>query len=84
MTKPEVPMYFLDKERYKKIAGNAPAEVKQSLADNLSLFMLRGKGFADEIGGRLAITEVDIHAKNEEPQKMEAKVVCEIDVEQGM
>lgn len=83
MTKSEVPMYEKDEERYKTISGNASAEVKQSLADGLSLFMLRGRGFADSIGGRLEITVVDIHEKSEEPQKMEATVACEIVVEQG-
>lgn len=83
MPKPDTPMYLRDEERYLKIAGNASAEVKQGLANGLALFMLRGKGFADSVGGRLQISKVDVRAKSEEPQRLEAIVICEIDVERG-
>lgn len=80
---PRKPMYVRDEERYKEISGNAPGEVKQDLADGLYIFMLRGRGFADSVGGRLKITEVNIQEKKEEPLKKEATVICEIDVEEG-
>ncbi|KAH8108368.1 HotDog domain-containing protein [Phellopilus nigrolimitatus] len=78
------PMYVYDKDRYKDIAGNASDEIKQHLAGILFTFMGRGKGFADAIGGRVKIIEVNIQEKAEEPQKREGKVVCEIDVEDDM
>lgn len=80
----QLPMYIQQDGRYKTIAGNASDEVKQTLADVLCTFMGRGRGFADAIGGRVRITDANIQEKVDEPEKLEAKVVCEIDVEEGM
>ena len=77
-------MYIQQDGRYKTIAGNASDEVKQTLADVLCTVMGRGRGFADAIGGRVRITDANIQEKVDEPEKLEAKVVCEIDVEEGM
>ncbi|THH04595.1 hypothetical protein EW145_g5407 [Phellinidium pouzarii] len=74
------PMYILDEERYKKITGNASDEIKQHLVYSLYTSMARGQGFADSIGGRLRVSEADIHKKPDEPTKLEARIVCEIDV----
>jgi len=48
------------------------------------LFMKRGRGFADSVGGRVRITEVSIRPKDEEPEKLESYVVCETVVEEDM
>ncbi|EJD05257.1 uncharacterized protein FOMMEDRAFT_105485 [Fomitiporia mediterranea MF3/22] len=81
---PQPPMYESHEERYKEIAGNASDHVKQALAIGLNVFMGGGRGFADAIGGRLRIVSADVFRKADEPEKLEGKVVCEIDVEQDM
>jgi hypothetical protein len=66
------------------IAGNAPTETKQLLAYNL-VPDLRGfvDGFAQYIGTRIKLREVSVVKKEEEPEKVEGKVVCEIVVGPG-
>ena len=76
-------MYESHEERYKEIAGNASDHVKQALAIGLNIFMGGGRGFADAIGGRLRIVSADVFRKADEPEKLEGKLVCEIDVEHG-
>ena len=46
--------------------------------------MRDGKGFADDIGGRITIVSVDLLPKEDEPEKVEGKVVCEIDITEGV
>jgi hypothetical protein len=67
-----------------QIAGNAPKESKQLLAYHLAPD-LRGfvDGFAQYIGTRIQLREVSIAKKEEEPQKVEGRVVCEIVVGPG-
>ncbi|KAL5525412.1 hypothetical protein ACEPAF_9282 [Sanghuangporus sanghuang] len=81
---PSPPMYVYDDTRHASIAGNAPASAKQQMVSALCVFMHGGSGFADAIGGRLVITEAEVARKREEPERTEARVVCEIDVEQDM
>ena len=77
------PIYFATEERAALIQGNAPAEIKQHVLAMLSAFLSRGKGFADAVGGRIKITEIDIRKKDEEPGKLEGRVVCDVLVEEG-
>ncbi|KAL5479088.1 hypothetical protein ACEPAI_2376 [Sanghuangporus weigelae] len=81
---PSPPMYVHDATRHASIAGNAPTSAKQQMVSALCVFMHGGSGFADAIGGRLVITEAEITRKRDEPERMEARVVCEIGVEQDM
>ena len=46
--------------------------------------MRDGKGFADDIGGRITIVSIDLLPKEDEPEKVEGKVVCEIDITEGV
>jgi hypothetical protein len=47
------------------------------------MFRLFNLGFAGDIARRLKLVEVSFIPKSEEPKKMEAKTVYEIDVDTG-
>jgi acyl-coenzyme A thioesterase 13 len=70
------------------ISGNAAAELKRGISNPL-LFIGKtstaGKAlcFGELIATRLIVTEVSIEKKAEEPQKQEARVVCEVTVAEG-
>lgn len=78
-----VPDYEATTERAAQIGGNASVEVRQHILAMLCSFMKKGWGFADAVGGRIKIVEIEIRRKEEEPEKMEARVVCEAWVEEG-
>jgi len=65
------------------ISGNAPNEIKELPVKWLTIFRKDGKGFAGAITRRLKVTEVSVVPHPHDPLKMEAKVVTEIDVEEG-
>ncbi|KAF8588084.1 hypothetical protein K439DRAFT_703312 [Ramaria rubella] len=66
------------------VKGNATQEVKE-LAAKLATFRVDDRrGFADSVGARLRVTEVDIRPKQTALRKEEAVVVCEVDVLEDM
>ena len=73
-----------------KIAGNVSDDIKKIVGDLGRVFFRRslGNDFTSRIFGgptlnRTTVTEVSVLAKAEEPEKLEARVVCELDVEEG-
>ena len=71
-----------------QIAGNASDKVKRSLGDVGGLLdrsVPPGTTvFAESIGRRLKVTEISVNNKVDEPRKIEARFVAEVDVTQGM
>ncbi|KAG6917659.1 hypothetical protein DXG01_001634 [Tephrocybe rancida] len=71
------------------VSGNAPDEVK-AVISNTSIFYahnlkgVTGPIFGEAITKRLAVTEVSVEKKAEEPQKTEGRVVCELTVEEDV
>ena len=72
-----------DPSRYQEIPGNASDEVKKTIAQIVQLIVGHGKVFAADIGFRVSLISMDIQQKAEEPAKREARVVTEIDVQEG-
>lgn len=71
----------------KNIKGNAPDDTKKAVVWMLRLY--RGAKnlrttFANDIGLRIRVTEVDIKPMELAPNREEATVICEITVEDGM
>ena len=72
-----------------KIDGNASDNIKEILG-NIPLMFARspvenGAGtFGASILKRMAVTELSVLTKAEEPQKLEARAVCELTVEEDM
>ena len=64
------------------IAGNAPDRVKRLIANPAAL-LAHDRTFAQHIFARLTLTEASILPKAQEPEKLEARVVYEIDVGPG-
>ena len=64
------------------IAGNASDRVKKLIANPVAL-LTHTRTFAQHIFARLVLTEVSIHPKAQEPEKLEARVVYEIEVGPG-
>ena len=62
--------------------GNASQEVKEKLATIWSQFV-EGPAFANTVARRVEVTEMSITPKAEEPKKVEARVVLELDVTGG-
>jgi len=81
-TPKKVPLYELwrDTGRAQLIAGNTSLEVRQRILELCSThFTLCGRGFGDQIVARLEIIEATVSKERDE-----ARVVCEIDVEDDM
>ena len=67
-----------------KIAGNVSDDMKKMLVHSLKKHIdITGRMFGGSIFGRTMVTEVSILAKADEPERLEARVVCELDVEEG-
>lgn len=70
-----------------KIAGNCSEETKQLLGNIRTFLRFGGKEgttqFGDAIQSRLRVTEMTVNKKVEEENKLEAKVVMEIEVQEG-
>lgn len=77
------PAFDIDESLLDTIRGNASDDIKKHLVAVLYLFMGRGKGFADSVGSKIKIAEVWLQQKADEPERQEAKVVCEITVDEG-
>ncbi|TDL13814.1 hypothetical protein BD410DRAFT_780579 [Rickenella mellea] len=71
-------------ENVASIGGNVPDDMKEHVASMFHIFMGRGAAFADSVGERVKITSIDIIPKVDEPEKLESRVVCEIDVSEDM
>jgi len=73
-----------------KIAGNVSDDIKKIVGDFGRVFYRRsfendftGRIFGGLILSRTRVTEASVLAKAEEPEKLECRVVCELDVEEG-
>jgi len=72
-----------------KVSGNASENVK-SLIASPTLYLSsqvggpQGPLFGGAILKRVVVTEVSVNEKAEEPQRLEGRVVCEIEVEEDM
>jgi hypothetical protein len=79
----------------KTIAGNAPDDIKRFLGNFSDMLHRKGNFedreapprkanfFGEDIMKRMAVKEVSIIQKAEEPLKMEGRVVCEMTVDEG-
>ena len=68
------------------IAGNASDDVKAAFRD-LSMWFSRDgqpRGFAASIGARISVDEVSILKKAEEPTREEVRLVCSLEVTEGV
>ncbi len=77
----KVPLFeqWRDPGRARFIAGNTSLDVRQRILELCAThFTLRGRGFGDGIIARLGIIEATVSKERDE-----ARVVCEIDVEEG-
>ncbi|KAH9972975.1 HotDog domain-containing protein [Lactifluus volemus] len=68
----------------KRIDGNLPPEVKQTIHKVLSQVMSKSTLFGASIGERVVITEASIVPKAEESSKTEVRIVCETTVQEDM
>lgn len=67
-----------------RMKGNLPPEQKQGLETIMYDVMSRSDLFGASIGRRVVITEASIVPKAEEASRTEARVVCEVTVEEDM
>jgi acyl-coenzyme A thioesterase 13 len=65
------------------IQGNAPASIKELPVKWLAVFRSRGNSFAHSIAERMQVVEVDIVPNIDDEEKMEGRVVIEVDVTPG-
>ena len=66
------------------IEGNASRELKEVPLKWYNIFRTLGKGgFGCEAGKRIVVKEVSIQPTVDDPSKMEARLVCEIEVTAG-
>jgi len=68
----------------RRIKGNVSPERKYQLESIMYEIMANSDVFASSVGKRVVITEASIVPKAEEASRTEARVVCEITVEQDM
>ncbi|KAJ2923318.1 hypothetical protein H1R20_g2829, partial [Candolleomyces eurysporus] len=74
----------LDSSLTEHIEGNAPVSIKELPVKWLAIFRSRGNGFCNHIAERVVVKEVSIVPRIEDPEKIEGKVVCEVDVKPEM
>ncbi|KAH9002446.1 HotDog domain-containing protein [Lactarius hatsudake] len=67
-----------------RMKGNLPPEQKQGLETIMHHIMSRSDLFGASVGRRVVITEASIVPKAEEASRTEARVVCEVTVEEDM
>ncbi|KAF4601437.1 hypothetical protein EYR38_006090 [Pleurotus pulmonarius] len=73
----------IDPNKVKQVSGNASYEAKEIAYKWLAVFLSAGEGFSGNVASRVRIMEASIIQNPEEPDKLESRVVCEIDVEEG-
>jgi hypothetical protein len=66
-----------------RIKGNLSLKLKQQLEAGMYGIMARSDIYGASIGKRVVVTEASIVPKAEEASRTEARVVCEITVEEG-
>ncbi|KJA29568.1 hypothetical protein HYPSUDRAFT_126084 [Hypholoma sublateritium FD-334 SS-4] len=72
------------------VSGNAPDHIKRVLSNTTAFFAnrqpdkIKGKIFAEDMQKRFKVTEVSILRKVEEPNKLEGRVVVELEVMKDM
>lgn len=66
-----------------RIKGNLSSELKQQLEEGMYGLMARSDVYGASIGKRVVVTEASIVPKAEEASRTEARVVCEVTVEEG-
>ena len=66
-----------------RIKGNLSPKLKQQLEVGIYGIMARSDVYGASIGKRVAVTEASIVPKAEEASRTEARVVCELTVEEG-
>jgi len=71
-------------ENVNAIGGNASFEEKELILKNFIMFTWDDAGFAAPTSKRLVMKEVNIYPGENEPSKLEARVVCECRVEEDM
>ena len=64
-----------------KIAGNVSDDIKKKIRSLENA--LPRRIFGGSVFSRMKVTEVSILAKAEEPERLEGRVVCELDVAEG-
>ncbi|KAL4256759.1 Thioesterase domain-containing protein [Pleurotus pulmonarius] len=74
----------IDPNKVKQVSGNASYEAKEIAYKWLAVFLSAGEGFSGNVASRVRIMEASIIQNPEEPDKLESRVVCEIDVEEDM
>lgn len=67
-----------------ELAGNATQEQKELLLWWSKHLGLQGKGFADNIGERMRFVEASVLPMENGPKRQQARVVNEIEVEEGV
>ncbi|KAF9458479.1 HotDog domain-containing protein [Collybia nuda] len=78
-----------EEENISHISGNASDDIKRMLARPGALFTrfppnIRGPIFGQSIQDRLVTTEISVQKKEEEPKKLEGRIVLELTVEDDM
>jgi hypothetical protein len=66
-----------------RIKGNLSLKLKQQLEAGMYGIMARSDIYGASIGKRVVVTEASIVPKAEEASRTEARVVCEVTVEEG-
>jgi len=73
-----------------QVGGNASEEIKRLLGDPEAFFnsfqkpeQIPSNTFGRDVGRRMTVTEISILKKKEEPEKLEGRVVMEIEVQEG-
>jgi hypothetical protein len=67
-----------------RIKGNVSPERKQQLETIMYKILTKSDVFGSSVGQRVVITEASIVPKAEEASRTEARVVCEVTVEEGV
>ena len=73
----------LDPSLTAHIEGNAPVSIKELPVKWLTIFRGRGNGFCYDIAPKVVVKEVSIVPRIENPEKVEGKVVCEVEITPG-
>ena len=66
-----------------RIPGTASRKLKLALLQNFNVTAWDKSLFASSVGRELDVVEISYNEKAEEPKKLEARLVCEMNVTQG-
>ena len=76
--------FEIDEDEVKKVTGNASDDIKALLIHLNQIYSMGEEGFGGRISTKIVFKEASILPKPEEPQKLEARVVVELDVCEGV